>query len=92
MHEVFDRIRAEGMLASGFVMGTFVYADGSTYVGEMQDSSRGIYLDGHGTLTSSSGSTFSGKWEMDTLSQGLGPMNSTDVLGCCTAGNSWCSY
>jgi len=88
----------EGMLSSGFVMGTFVYADGATYVGEMQDSMRGIYLDGYGTLTSASGSKFSGVWEMDTVTtrkrsqQGFGPMNSSDVLGCCTAGNAWCSY
>ena len=79
-------------------MGTFAYADGTTYVGEMQDSARGIYLDGYGTLTSSSGSKYSGAWEMDVVTtrersmQGLGPMNSSDVLGCCTAGNAWCSY
>jgi len=106
---------AEGMLSSGFVMGTFVYADGSTYVGEMQDSASGIYLDGHGTLTSASGEIFSGIWASDTLQAQLDVnhgralskiaveptynlgmdsvgMNSSDVLGCCTAAQGWCSY
>lgn len=79
-----------GMMSTGFTSGIFRFASGDRYVGEMHDSTSGIYLDGYGVLTTAAGDVFAGTWDMDVLDG----TSSTDLLtdGCCNVANSWCSY